>query len=263
MAFGLSTGITIGGNQATVPGSGGKPNSAPGGSTTISGSYAQNESNRTVYATIGGLDSTLTSATNSMINADFEGSLTLDHRLFTKNGRAIIGESFKELGTNLNKNPLTPMGLSIILEKYTGRELSWKPGDVARFKEKGNEFATAVPGALTIGMANVIPTDPNDPKYDASRLYLIGQPLGADQRGYKPGFFNEGGGISTPNVIPGFNSMSVFHDKYTEDTFLGAPGLLQITILPSLPINYYGLIGKDIRNLYEQPKNNNLTGGKR
>ena len=31
-----------------------------------------------------------------------------------------------------------------------------KHGDVARFKEKGNEFATAVPGALTIGMANTI-----------------------------------------------------------------------------------------------------------
>jgi hypothetical protein len=91
---------------------------------------------------------------------------------------------------------------------------------------------------------------------------LIGQPITADPKGYKPGLFEEGGTISAPNIIPGFNSMSVFHDKYTEDTFLGAPGLLQITIFPSLPINYYGLIGKEIRNLYEQPKNNNLTEAK-
>jgi len=102
MGFGLSTGITIGGNQATVPGSGSKPNSAPGGSTTISGSYAQNESSRTVYATIGGLDSTLTSATKSMIGADFEGSLTLDHRLFSAAGRKDIGKQLnysKDLAT--------------------------------------------------------------------------------------------------------------------------------------------------------------------
>ena len=63
------------------------------------------------------------------------------------------------------------------------------------------------------------------------------------------------------NPVKGMNSMSVFHDKFTEDTFLGAPGLLQLTIIPAIPINYYGLIGKEIRNLYEQPKNNNLTGG--
>jgi len=54
----------------------------------------------------------------------------------------------------------------------------------------------------------------------------------------------------------------VFHDKFTEDTFLGKEGLLELSIIPALPINYYGLIGKEFRNLYEQPKNNNLTGGK-
>jgi hypothetical protein len=110
--------------------------------------------------------------------------------------------------------------------------------------------------------ANTIPTDPSDPKYDASRLYLIGQPLSADPKGYKPGFFNEGGTISSPNVLPGFNSMSVFHDKFTEDTFLGKEGFLELSILPAIPINYYGLIGKELRNLYEEPKNNNSTGGK-
>ncbi|NCA27834.1 MAG: hypothetical protein EBS92_00980, partial [Proteobacteria bacterium] len=163
---------------------------------------------------------------------------------------------------NLNKNPLTPMGLSIILEKYTGRELSWKPGDVARFKEKGREFETSVPGANTIGKANTI--DPNNPK-DAHRLYLIGQPITADPDGYEPGFFNEDGSFVSPaNAIPGMNSMSVFHDKFTEDTFLGKEGLLELSIIPAIPINYYGLIGKEMRNFYERPKtNNNSIGDKK
>ncbi len=258
-------------NQPTIIGSGDKPNQFPGGSTTISGSYSQNESSRTTYATIGSLSATLlddsdpnklrlTSSTNSMIGADFEGGLTIDHRFLSESGRANIASDFTNLGSNLNKNPLTPMGLSIILENYTGRELSWKPGDVARFKEKGREFETAVPGALTIGKANVI--DPNDPK-NAGRLYLIGQPITADPDYYekKLTWANEGGAISAPNVIPGFNSMSVFHDKFTQETFLGKEGLLELSIIPAIPINYYGLIGKELRNLYEEPKNNNSTRG--
>lgn len=76
-------------------------------------------------------------------------------------------------------------------------------------------------------------------------------------------FAKEGGAVSNlANPVPGMNSMSVFHDKFTQYTFLGAPGLLQLSIVPAIPINYYGLIGKSIRNLYEQPKNNNLTGVK-
>jgi filamentous hemagglutinin len=92
MSLGASTSIAVGGNQATVPGTGGQPNQSPGGSTTISGSYAQNESSRSVYATIGGLDSTLTSATKDVTGGDFEGSLTLDHRLFSEAGRKDIGK---------------------------------------------------------------------------------------------------------------------------------------------------------------------------
>jgi len=262
LGFGMSNYEPIGGNQATVPGTGGQPNQFPGGSTTINGSYAQNESSRTVYATIGGLNSTLTSAKKDVTGGDFEGSLTLDHRLFSQAGRANIASDFKNLGPNLNKNPLTPMGLSILIENYTKQKMSWAPGDVARFKEKGKEFETAVVGANTIGMANVIPIDPNDPKYDPNRLYLIGQPLSADPKGYKPNGAQEGGTVSQiANPLNGMNSMSVFHDKFTEDTFLGLPILLQLSIVPAIAINYYGLLGKEIRNLYEQPKNNNLTGG--
>ncbi len=105
----------------------------------------------------------------------------------------------------------------------------------------------------------MIPTDPNDPDYNPHRLYLIGQPLSADPDGYKPpnGTY-EGAGVSNfANSINGMNSMSVFHDKFTGETFLGKEGFLELSIIPAIPINYYGLIGRSIRNLYKEPKNNN------
>ena len=86
--------------NSTIAGTGGKPNQFPGGSTSISGNYSQNESSRTVYATIGSLSKTmlddsdsnklkLTSETNSTIGGDFEGSITIDHRLISESGRTI------------------------------------------------------------------------------------------------------------------------------------------------------------------------------
>ena len=103
MSIGASTTIATGGNQPTVPGTGGKPNQFPGGQTSISGSYAQNESNRTTYATIGGLNSTLTSATKDVTGGDFEGSLTVDHRLLTDEGQQNIAKNFEliyQIGQN-------------------------------------------------------------------------------------------------------------------------------------------------------------------
>jgi hypothetical protein len=168
------------------------------------------------------------------------------------------------LPQNLEKNPLTPIGITKLIEDYTGQEMSWKPGDVARFKEKGREFETAVIGANTIGKANVITTDPNDPNYDASNLWLIGKPLSADiNKKIAICGACEGSLMSKlANPIHGMNTMSVFHDKFTQETFLGKPGLLELSIIPAIPITYYGLIGKSIKNLYEQPKNNNSTGEK-
>jgi hypothetical protein len=276
MGFGLQVSLPVGGGEeaagqeATKTAStnnSSNPQSpaqgSPSGSTTISGSYSQEEAKRKTYATIGGLDSKLVSETKTVIGADFEGELTIDHRLLSEEGRKEIGEDFENLPENLGKNPLTPMGASILWENYTGQELSWKKGTEARFKEKGNEFATSKVGANTVGKANVIATDPNDPDYDPTRLWLIGQPITADHDYYKNKLTwqNEGGAISSANAIPGFNSMSVMHDKVTEETFLGNSGLLELSILPSIPINYYGLIGKSIRNTYEKPKNNNLTTG--
>lgn len=189
-------------------------------------------------------------------NADIDLSLSVSTSYFTEAGREDIAESFENFGENILSNPLAPTGMAEIIEGYTGQELTWELGDFARFKEKGNEYDTAVPGANTIGMANVITTNPNDPDYDPDRVYLIGQAITADSEYYNKemSWANEGGAISLTNNIPGFNSMSVFHDKFTEDTFLGALGLLQLSILPAIPINYYGLIGKNINNFIDNSK---------
>jgi hypothetical protein len=238
---------------------------SPKGSTTISASYQQNEAKRTTYATIGSLSDyqngslALVSDTKTMINGDFAASLTIDHRLFSESGRADIKREARELPQNLEKNPLTPMGITKLIEDYTGQEMSWKPGDVARFKEKGREFETAVVGANTIGKANTI--DPKNPK-DADRLWLIGQPLSADPKHIICGACEGSLMSKVTNPVRGMNAMSVFHDKFTEETFLGKPGLLELSIIPAIPITYYGLIGKSIKNLYDQPKNSNSTGGK-
>jgi len=84
----------------------GQPNTASGGSTSISGNYSQNEANRTTFATIGGLDSTLTSSTKSITGGDFEGGLTIDHRLLSEAGRNQIGKEIN-YSKNLAKTPFT------------------------------------------------------------------------------------------------------------------------------------------------------------
>ena len=63
---------------------------------SISGNYSQNESNRTTYATIGNLDSTLTSSTHNITDGDFEGGLTVDHRLFSEGGRQQIKDQIDQ-----------------------------------------------------------------------------------------------------------------------------------------------------------------------
>ena len=107
MGIGVSDYETINGNQRTVPGTGGQPNQAPGGSTSVNANYSQNTSDRTVYATIGSLSDynsgklKLTSETKDITNADFEGSITIDHRLFSDTGRQDIVNNFTQLGQNL------------------------------------------------------------------------------------------------------------------------------------------------------------------
>lgn len=136
---------------------------------------------------------------------------------------------------------LTPMGVSEIIENYTGQELTWEVGGEARFKLQGHEFETSVLGANTIGMANAV---------GIKEMYLVGQPLNA-KPGYTPNFVQEGGWISTHTNARGMNAMSVMHDKWGENPIIAKPGVLQFTIIPAIPITYYGLIGKSIRNLYE------------
>ncbi len=132
MSLGVSASVAVGGNQATEPGTGGKPNQSPGGSASISGSYAQNESNRTVYATIGGLDSDLTSETKTMIGGDFEGSLTVDFRLFSESGR-------KQIGRELNfSKDLAFIPLETIYETYSQQD----KGGTNTLDSLGNKYST-------------------------------------------------------------------------------------------------------------------------
>jgi len=281
--FGISTNISLGVTSQNPDAK--NPNQDksyyPNGSTTLSLQNEGYEKEQITRATIGSGTINITDTANQTqdiadLNRDTEKaqeitkdtitgalnvSATVDNRLIAAAfGNQAAQDSLEKTITDgpkkLIENPLTPIGVSILIENYTGQELSWKPGDVARFKEKGNEFATSVPGALTIGMANVIPTDPSDPKYNPERLKYIGQPITVDQDYYNNQlkWANEGGGVSSTNVIPGFNSMSVMHDKWGENSIIGAPGMLQLSITPAIPINYYGLIGKSIRNLYEDPK---------
>jgi hypothetical protein len=115
MGFGLQVSLPVGGGgeegrEATKTASTNNSSDSqspaqgsPSGSTTISGSYSQEEAKRTTYATIGGLDSKLVSETKTMIGADFEGELTIDHRLLSEEGRKEIGEDFEKTGKIINK----------------------------------------------------------------------------------------------------------------------------------------------------------------
>jgi hypothetical protein len=87
--------------QPAIPGTGGKPNTEPGGGTTINLSLSENSLNRTTYAMIGDLDSKLTSDTASMLGADFDATLTIDHRLFSESSRASIYKDNTDFGKNL------------------------------------------------------------------------------------------------------------------------------------------------------------------
>ena len=250
MGINLSASFTTNGNQAIIPGTGGQPNTIPGGATTIEGSYAENESNRTVYATIGGLNSQLTSQTSEMTNGDFEGSLTVDHRLLSEDGRDEIKEDLKNLVPNLMTNPLSPPGFSVLLEEYTGHELTWESGGPATYKLKGDEYGTLNPRANNVGLANVT----YDPKEAGAAV-----PQNKVQ-----GRFAEGSPFSnTVNSVPGMNSIvAIPHDKFGDKGFFSNDGPLQLSIIPFIPVGYYGLIGKSIRNAYEESKTNNETGVK-
>jgi hypothetical protein len=165
MSLGASTSIAVSGNQATIPGTGGQPNQFPGGASTIAGSYAENESDRTVYATIGGLDSTLTSATKDVTGGDFAGSLTLDHRLFSEAGRNQVGNDLKqsiEVGKivlpKVWASPNTAIGLAYGGAGYlygvaTGQDVKVSIGNNA-IQFEGNPINPfGAQGAITLGNA--------------------------------------------------------------------------------------------------------------
>ena len=147
---------------------------------------------------------------------------------------------------------VSPMGISEAIEDYTGHELTWKKGKEATFKEKGREYETLDPNANNIGLANTI-----DLVEYPERAYLIGQPLSADPT-HEITRYSEGSAFSNAaNVVPGLNSvLAIPHDKFGNKGLASYHGPLQLSIIPFLPIGYYGIVGKSIRNIYEKKNNN-------
>jgi len=85
----------------TIPGTGGKPNQAPGGSTSINANYSQNESSRTVYATIGSLYATMLKDLNDSYYSEIMGIG------FTRTTN--FGNSSPESNNNNNNNNLSTL----------------------------------------------------------------------------------------------------------------------------------------------------------
>jgi hypothetical protein len=164
----------------------------------------------------------------------------------------MLGE-VRNLPKNLADNPLTPMGLSQVIENYTGHEMTWERGGEATFKEKGREFETLNPMANNVGLANVI-----DLNLYPEKAYLIGQPLSADpDYEFRLLSSKEGSPFSNAvNFVPGLNSIvAIPHDKFGNKGFFSNNGPLQLSIIPFIPLGYYGLVGKSIRDFYEMPNN--------
>jgi hypothetical protein len=190
MSLGISTSMNFGGNgnnsnsnQSTIIGTGGQPNTAPGGSTSISGNYSQNESNRTTYATIGNLDSTLTSSTHNITGGDFEGGLTVDHRLFSEGGRQQIKDQIDqsiEIGKVILPkawtSPNTALGLMLGGAGYlygaaTGQDVKVSIGNNA-VQFEGNPLGqdgAAITLGNTISYFRSARADDTHPTYEANQ----------------------------------------------------------------------------------------------
>jgi len=242
MSIGVSRTSPVGnGNQPTVPGTGGQPNSFPQGQTTIQGSYSNNNSKRTTFATIGGLNSTLTSSTRNMNNGDFQGSLTVDDRLFSEEGRANIRNNLNLssdiwFGTNLSRPKVTESG-------RTSNDAV--PGTLPWFSRVGNENNTVTTKEkqsdgtyITLQTdypaPNLLPAFWNDPN------------MGISDSGCKAnsGCYylasDEAPVLVLAHGLPGSDSGSAFHDagKYPNN-----PVITAITIPPYFIFNYIGAIG--------------------
>jgi len=139
MSIGVSATVNLDSKKnETVTGTGGQPNKYPKGQVSVSGSYSENEAKRTVFATIGGLNSALTSETKTMNNGDFQGGLTVDLRLLSKDGRADIG---KQLNYSKDVTAI-PLGTLAAAYNQSGADAEGKDkGGVSIFASMRNKYS--------------------------------------------------------------------------------------------------------------------------
>ena len=217
-----------------------QPNTAPGGSTSISGNYSQNESNRTTYATIGNLDSTLTSSTHNITGGDFEGGLTVDHRLLSEAGRENIVKDMKLssdifFGTNLARPKVSESGTTSA-DAVPGT-LPW----LSRWVNENNKVVKSdvVDGKIVLTATdypapNLLPGFGNEPIMGITHKTCQGSfcyYLASDQAPLLKVIHQ---------TFPGADSSSAFHDagKYPND-----PITTFVTIPPYFAVNIIGAIG--------------------
>ena len=219
----------------------------------------------TSYTKTGGYD--FEASVNPMSVKNFADKVNEQKQIANDNGKdGSLGKALKkavkehnaEQGVELREGverayKVSPMGVSDAIENYTGHEMTWKKGGSAVYKEKDENksvYSSINFKANNIGNANTAGKD-NKNKAGKKVNYI--------------GFLNrllstsEGSYMSTTlNYIPGFNNMSIGHDKITDKGIMSKTGPLQLSIIPAIAINYYGLIGKTIKNTREQQKQNDI-----
>jgi len=147
----------------------------------------------------------------------------------------------------ISQIPGNPVWVYEKIKDYTGKELTWKKGGDAIWKAEDNTYDSLDENANNIGISNTTPDENlegTEVEYDNILSWIFSA--------------NEGSLISeTTNLIPGMNSMSVMHDKWSENKILKQPVIMQTTIPPATLINYYGLIGKSMKRITNENNNQN------
>jgi len=232
---------------------------------------ASNNKNNSKINIAGNITNLTEKEDKTFINADFEGGITIPTKIFKTTQKEVIdpktgevktkrewtglkeiADANKNLGKNLKdtavgfaktteKIPLTPAWTANQIEDYTEKEMTWDTASKpAIYKDANDSYSSLDANANNIGDANIADEDhPVGTEVDTS-----------DLKWYST---NEGAPASNAlNKTPGLNSaVAVPHDKLTNSGIMSKSPLLEASIIPSIPIGYYGLIGKSIKNLYE------------
>ena len=163
-------------------------------------------------------------------------------------------------GYDFVANPKTFLTITKAIEDYTGHKLTWRIGGDAVYKKKADKetnsstYDSVDPKNTNIGKANYADEGSENltrkeylEKYNFLDLNVknyVGDTVDkADSLANEGSLF-----MKFVSLIPGMNSMSVMHDKWTDDIKgIGNGALsntpnLESSIIPAIPITYLGLI---------------------